>query len=168
MTIQDLGSISEIVAAIATVITLIYLAIQIRLNTKATMDEATRSLVLANSEAANDLVRDGELADIMQRGFHGHGSLTPTEQMRHNLYLFAYYNQVDYAYERFREGYLDERSWNKIAKEIPLYVGAPGGKTWWASDKVRFSPEFVAYVENALSEHGPPSALPSVPAPNHD
>ena len=36
MTIQDLGSIGELVAAIATIATLVYLAIQIRQNTFAT------------------------------------------------------------------------------------------------------------------------------------
>lgn len=168
MTIQDLGSLSEVIAALATVITLIYLAIQIRHNTKATKDEATRSLMLANSEATMDVARDGELADIIQRGLHGHGDLTPTEQMRYNLFFFAYYNQVDYAYERFLEGHLNERSWNKIAKEIPVYIGAPGGKKWWASDKIRLSPEFVAYVESTLSEDAPSSVIPSVPAPNQD
>jgi hypothetical protein len=34
MTIQDLGSIGELVAAIATVATLVYLALQIRQNTE--------------------------------------------------------------------------------------------------------------------------------------
>jgi hypothetical protein len=35
MTLQDLGSIGEFVAAVATVATLAYLALQIRYNTKA-------------------------------------------------------------------------------------------------------------------------------------
>ena len=99
-----LGAIAEFFGAVGVIVTLIYLAIQIRLHTKATKDEATRSLMLANSEAAMDLAKDGELADLVQRGLHGHGELTPAEQTRYNLYFFSYYNQVDYAYERFREG----------------------------------------------------------------
>ena len=42
MTIQDLGSIGEFVAAIATVATLVYLAIQIRSNTAALRSESRR------------------------------------------------------------------------------------------------------------------------------
>ncbi|HVH18917.1 MAG TPA: hypothetical protein VNF72_11495 [Myxococcota bacterium] len=43
MTLQDLGSIGEIVGAIATVATLIYLAIQIRANTSAVQSAAAQS-----------------------------------------------------------------------------------------------------------------------------
>ena len=43
MTIQDLGSIGELIAAIATVATLIYLAVQIRANTTALRIEARRA-----------------------------------------------------------------------------------------------------------------------------
>ena len=114
-----LAAIAEFFGAIGVIVTLIYLATQIRLFTKATKDEATRSLMLANSEASMDVAKDGELTDIIQRGLYRHGELTPIEQTRYNLFFFSYYNQVDYAYERFREGQLDERSWNKIAKEIP-------------------------------------------------
>jgi len=161
-----LGAIAEFFGAVGVIATLIYLSIQVRVNTKATKDEATRSLMLANSEAAMDAAKDADLADIIQRGFYRPGELTPAEQARYNLYFFSYYNQVDYAYERFLEGELDERSWNKIAKEIPAYIGAPGGRHWWASDKVRFSSAFIAYVDDVLSKAGIASDLPTVPSPS--
>ena len=160
-----LGAIAEFFGAVGVIVTLIYLSIQVRANTKATKDEATRSLMLANSEVAMDAAKDAELADIIQRGFYSPGELTPAEQARYNLYFFSYYNQVDYAYERFLEGELDERSWNKIAKEIPAYIGAPGGRNWWASDKVRFSSDFITYVDDVLSKAGIASDLPTVPSP---
>ncbi|MGR8948212.1 MAG: hypothetical protein ACU84Q_09215 [Gammaproteobacteria bacterium] len=163
MTIQDLGSLGELVAAIATVATLIYLAIQIRMNTRATKEAATRSLLLANSEATMAMVSDGDLADILLRGIYDSGELKSPERLRFNGYLFSYYNQVDYAYEIFRAGDLDERTWNKISKEIPAYIGSPGGRKWWSQDRVRFSPEFASYVDNVLDESEPPEMIPSVP-----
>ena len=47
MTLEDLGSIGELVAAIATVLTLIYLAIQIRTSNRLARAEASR---LPNSD----------------------------------------------------------------------------------------------------------------------
>jgi hypothetical protein len=43
LTIQDLGSIGELIAAIATVATLAYLALQIRQNTRAIQGSALRA-----------------------------------------------------------------------------------------------------------------------------
>ena len=44
MTIQDLGNIGEVVAAVATVVTLVYLAIQIRANTNAVQAAAAQTV----------------------------------------------------------------------------------------------------------------------------
>jgi len=162
MTLQDLGSVGEFVAALATIVTLVYLAIQIRHNTRASKEDATRRLVLANSDATMEMVRDEKLTEVVGKGFLGE-DLAFTDQLRFNGFLFSYYNQVDYAYERFREGTLDERSWNKIAKEIPIYIGSPGGIKWWARDKVRFSPEFVSYVDGALAKKPKHPFMPTVP-----
>ena len=61
MTIQDIGSIGELIAAIATVGTLIYLAVQIRQNTKSirasthhrsTASDTALNIAFAGAEAA--------------------------------------------------------------------------------------------------------------------
>ncbi len=48
MTLQDLGNIGEFVAAIATLITLIYLAAQIRQNTRAVRSASLDSVATSN------------------------------------------------------------------------------------------------------------------------
>ena len=164
MTFQDLGSLGELIAAVATVATLIYLAIQIRLNTQATRDQSTRSLMLANSEATGQIARDPELADILMRGSYDRSQLSPQEKFQFNCFFFSYYNQVDYAYEQYLAGKLDSQSWEKIAQEIPIFIGAAGIRDWWSEDKIRFSPPFVAFVESKLDGSGEKLKLPSVPA----
>ncbi len=166
MSIQDLGSLGEFVAAIATIATLIYLALQIRQNTQATKDQSTRSLVLANSEATGDIARDGELADILMRGAYDRGALNAAEKFRFNCFFFSYYNQIDYAYERYLHGKMEAEPWKKIAKEIPVYIGSPGIRAWWSEDKIRFSPAFVDFVEGQLNSDVTKSKLPSVPSPD--
>ena len=163
MTIQELGSLGEFLAAIATIATLIYLAIQIKQNTNATRYETTRSLVMANSEASMAVSCDGELADILDRGVLDRDALTSVDQMRFNLFFFSYYNQVDFAYERYLAGELDENSWRKIDHEIGLFIGLPGLKQWWAQDKIRFSEAFVEHVEDRLANLDENLVAPSVP-----
>ena len=87
MSIQDLGSIGEFVAALATLATLVYLAIQIRQNTKQ-VEEGTRAakasavstglqLVNANRLA---IYRDENVASIWSRGLEDPYALEPLEQ----------------------------------------------------------------------------------------
>ena len=166
MNIQELGSLGEFIAAIATIVTLIYLALQIRQNTRTTKDQITHSLVMANSEATFEVAKDGEMADLLLRGIYERPKLTATEQLRFNCFFFSYYNQVEWAYEQFLAGKLDARSWEKIASEIPAFIGSPGVQEWWSEDKIRFSPMFVEYVERALKEAEKTSNIPSVPPLN--
>jgi len=163
LTIGELGSLGEFVAAIATIFTLVYLAIQIRHNTRAAREEATRHLVLANSEATMAMVLDQKLSEIVEKGFLGE-EIPLDEQFRFNGFLFSYYNLVDYAYGRFREGSLNEKYWSKISNEIPAFIGSPGGRKWWTHDKVRFSEEFVNFVDITLAEAESPLVIPTIPA----
>ena len=68
MTIQDWGSIGELIAAIATVATLIYLAAQIRQNSKHT-DATTEDAVASRFNDVNLLIAsDPQLADLLADG----------------------------------------------------------------------------------------------------
>ena len=62
MTIQDLGSIGELIAAIATVVTLAYLALQIRQNTISTRAATLQTVIHFSVGFVESLYRDHELA----------------------------------------------------------------------------------------------------------
>ncbi|MBV1930234.1 MAG: hypothetical protein KUG71_00845 [Porticoccaceae bacterium] len=80
-----IGAISEAVGALGVIITLIYLATQIRQNSR-TMDQHTSAVATAAEIAAADqngrqyaiLAQDSELADIIYRGNTGE-QLNPVE-----------------------------------------------------------------------------------------
>ena len=65
MNIQDLGSIGELVAALATLLTLGYLAIQLKQNTSALKSQTFQQSSMDMSLTANSLSSDGELAKII-------------------------------------------------------------------------------------------------------
>ena len=83
MTIQDLGSIGELVAAIATVATLIYLALQIRANTRALKIDARRSeSEIVGGFYANAIIGSSDVARIFNAGLADPTSLAPEEATR--------------------------------------------------------------------------------------
>ena len=75
MTVQDLGSIGEFVAAIATLATLIYLALQIRQNTKTVRASAHHAMTESATSIAFEFART-ENAQILLKGGRAHGDLT--------------------------------------------------------------------------------------------
>ena len=67
MTLEDLGNIGEFVGAIAVVMSLLYLAIQIRQNTK-TVRTSTYQSVLESSHRVNEYLADPQRERLYRMG----------------------------------------------------------------------------------------------------
>jgi hypothetical protein len=69
VTFQELGNVGEFVAAIATLITLVYLAFQIRRNTKISRAQLTKDLFLASRSALLEIAGNEDLARIAAESY---------------------------------------------------------------------------------------------------
>ena len=161
MTLSDLGNIGEFIGSVGVVISLIYVGLQIRQNTESARDLSAQALTTTISEANSLIATSDYLAKIIQTGVTDLESLSENEQLRFNTFFFAAYNQFDFAYRRHSAGKLDDDSWKKMEFEIPTFLHLPGPRTWWERDKERFSPQFVAFVEQKLAEYVAPEEIPT-------
>ena len=87
MTIQDWGSLGELIAAVATVATLIYLALQIRANTIVSKAEARRATRVAAGGVSLAIVENGEVARIFRAGLGDPSKLEPEEWIRFSFLI---------------------------------------------------------------------------------
>jgi len=159
---EAIGAIGEIIGALGVILTLAYLAVQVRQNTVEVRSGQTQDLITANSEANYFMASDKEVADIMLRGMISRNDLSDSDQFRFNVFWFAAYNRFDFAYHQYSRGRLDPELWEKMDYEIPLYLSLPGANDWWQQDKPRFSKKFVMYVEKRLVEFEVPESIPTI------
>jgi hypothetical protein len=97
VTIQDLGSLGELIAAIATVVTLVYLATQIRYHNKA-LAEATSGQLNASYASINSRISSDErFAELFLRGRKDIESLDPVELERFRAFIQDILNVSVYA-----------------------------------------------------------------------
>jgi hypothetical protein len=126
VTIQDLGSIGELVAAIATVATLVYLAIQIRQNTR-TVRTSTYQAVLESSNRVNELVLDNpELHRIYRLGRTDPSQLTDEERARFRLLIGQLMNVYETMFLQHERGTLDEDFWRARRRALRYVLSQPG------------------------------------------
>ena len=141
MIITELGSIGELLAAIATLGTVIYLALQIRQNstllqlaaTKNTQDDADRWRAY--------LIENKDIASLYRLGMQDPDSLDADDRLRFRMLmdqLFygwqAQFTQLDVDYHATREYWVQT-------------LLAPGGRKYWETSRQRFNPVFVEYVD---------------------
>ncbi len=148
---QLLGNYGEFVGAIAVVLTLGYLAHQIRQNTRQLRGEAVLSV---NEAAANTLraVRDDpELLSLCVRANANWGSVGPREQARVHLYNSEQMSYCESAFNLWRQGALDEATYLSRENVIVSVLTNPGAETWWNDWKHIFMPDFQRRIDDRLS-----------------
>ena len=89
MNFQDLGSIGELIAAIATLFTLGYLAVQLRQNTRALRSQTFQQSSMDMSLTANAISSDGSLAKIIIKAEKGLDILSSDERLRFHFWMLV-------------------------------------------------------------------------------
>jgi len=136
VTIQDLGSIGEFVAAIATVATLAYLAAQIRQNTR-TVRTSTYQAVLESSNRVNELVLDNpELHRIYRLGRTDPGQLTDEERARFRLLVGQLMNVYETMFLQYERGTLDADFWHARRRALRFVLSQPGIRSHLETERV--------------------------------
>jgi hypothetical protein len=95
MTIQELGSLGELIAAVATVVTLIYLALQIRQNTHATRATSFHAVSDARNQVNLVVMQSAEVARIWLAGCANRSDLSPEDRLRFDFGLLSYFHVIE-------------------------------------------------------------------------
>ncbi len=150
MTLQDLGSIGEFVAAIATLATLVYLALQIRQNTRVVRSTAFQQVVDSFSEVSLVISKDRDLTEIFVRGSDGLASLDLVEQRRLRFLLLSYFRRAESVFFHSEQGTLHMDSWVGIRESLKVSCQSPGVREMWEQNANLFNPRFRSFVESEL------------------
>jgi hypothetical protein len=150
MTIQQLGSLGEFLAAIATLATLIYLALQIRRNTAIARATGTSEHTAALNQLNYVLSENPELCQIYFDGLAEPASLSSQEVPRFDMMIGAYLACLMQTYHLYSEGALGEGIWTHQLQQLKWLVRHPGFKDhWYRWDRPAEVP-FNALIEDLI------------------
>ena len=173
MTIEQLGALGEVISAFAVVVTLWYLAVQIRQNTHA-MEESKRLALAQTYQMRADalqsmLVHAAEsqyigplITKLTQLGYPEDVSaierLTPDERGRFRQWQIAQQTHWDNMYFQYQQGYLDEEYYHdsfreRVARLAPTWkaLGITGGRRSFSAEIERLLAERLAVVDDPAS-----------------
>jgi hypothetical protein len=141
---------AEVVSAIAIVISLIYVGVQVTDNTSATRS-ATASH--ANTEFIDwytHLSSDAETMSIWYRGIREPESLDQEEQLRFIFLLHIILLQYQNNFYLVQEGTLDRRVLDSITLTLTTIKGTDGFELYWSLRKDLFYPEYKNFIEGLM------------------
>lgn len=150
MTLQELAQIGGIVGVIAS---LIYVAIQIRNNSRAVRAATFQQISHTMQAALFSVASNEEIVSLILRGGDNFSSLSRIEKARfrfHGMFVLSINQNI---YFQHQIGTLTEADWDSFKRDLVSYFDMKGAREAWPLYKGRFSPEFVAYVDAIVEGH---------------
>jgi hypothetical protein len=153
MNLEQLANIGELIGGFAVVLSLLYLAYELRSNTR-----SARAISAADSQdslaAINELIAsDKKLAGLMAK-LQAEGTLknfSGPELVRVTLALRANMQRFESMFFRYEAGLLEERVWSVRQTWLAGFIRTPAVAEWWASEREAFlyTQEFIDAIEGA-------------------
>ena len=145
-----IGAVGEIVGAAAVVLSLAYLAIQIRLQNRESQVTAVTHLTEQWNSATLAVAQYGELAKIWTAGLRG-DALPENERARFFGISSSVLHVSEGLYLQKIDGRLDPRIWNGVDSRISDLLSTPGFQEFWRIRESWFSREFSEFVADRIA-----------------
>ena len=144
MTIEDLGNLGDLIAAIATVATLIYLAQQIRKNSKSVEGASIQAIL--ELEITTYALK-AQYANVYRRGCSNILDLDDDERVIFEQVVSSEMSLFNSAFLQVQNGLMDDdasfdRDW------IRFYLNQSGFQVIWSEIRTTYPNDFCQHLDN--------------------
>jgi len=146
---EALGAIGEIVGAVAVVVTLGYLAVQIRQNTRSMHAGAVHQATVGASVFTMPVAESEELARIFSTGLFRPDQLnTEEERIRWLVLIITLFRHYEDVFLQYKNGTVGAESWEAWLNAMRPFLAYPGFAAFWSVRGDTFTASFRAVVES--------------------
>ncbi len=152
MDIIELGAIGELVGGVAVLVTLAYLATQVRQNTSVIRASASQSFLDSINQVCETVAGDVEQARVWRLAMEDPGALTEDERYSADWMCLMAFHSFENAMIQHEMGSLDRQTTAMIQNRIRKALTIPYYQEWWERNDWGFTDRLVQFVEECESE----------------
>jgi hypothetical protein len=151
--LQTLANIGEIIGAVTVVLSLIYLAVQIRQSTQAQRTENYSRALDRLAAMQSSMSQDDEFSLMISIGAVDTKKLTPGERVRFTWSMYEAFGAFEFMFHASKTDAIPEEVWRRWSAAVAWWLTFPGVQTWWTSRPTPFTDSFTSFVESLLEEN---------------
>ena len=159
MSWEMLAAIGQLAAVLVGIPSLIYLAVQIREQTKERRQSAVHTLTVQWGDLAGSLHDNAEIAAIFLRGFHSFTDLDAVSKLRFSAFFNRLINIFERMYFSHCQGILTKSSWGAVERTMSDLISYPGVQQWWETRRHWHTEEFGQVVGEIIAKGSQPKAF---------
>jgi hypothetical protein len=152
---EMISAIGQMLGAIGVIVSLIYLALQIR-NHKTESRRASINLLTTHwSDLMKAHVESEEFCTLWLRGVQSFESLEGPAKLRFSAHLGRFLRTADSLYLYLRRGEMDDQLWRGVDRTLAGTAAYPGFQQWWPTRKSWYTDEFAALIDRHIASNRP-------------
>ena len=153
MSFEQISYLAQIVASIGVVASLIFVALQIKQNTRALQRNEHNSTMEQWTVIRQAIAQNRDIAELMTAGLHGERTMDAADQLRLEQMLQENAWAAFHIWDRTQRGIFPKGTFEATAGALlGTLLRTPGGESWWRKAKhIGFHPGFVLDVDAVLA-----------------
>src|SRR5882724_11499482 len=155
---QMLAAIGQLAAVFVGIPSLIYLALQIREQTRERRQAALNHLTVQWGDLTKSLHDNAEFAAIYLRGVHSFTDLDGLSKLRFSAFENRFFKNFEGMYFSHRDGILAQPLWGEIERTMTDFLAYSGVRQWWETRKHWHTEEFARVVDEIIAKGHEPTA----------
>ena len=155
---EMLAAIGQLAAVLVGIPSLIYLAVQIREQTRERRQQAVNALTVQWGDLTRSLHDDPEFVAIYLRGLQSFNDLDAVSKLRFSAFFNRFFKNFQGMYFSHREGILSAPLWGEVERTMSDLIAYPGTREWWQTRKHWHTEEFGRVVAAIVAKGEKPKA----------
>jgi hypothetical protein len=147
--ITTLAAWGEFIGGIGVIVSLVYLASQIRMNTK-TVRASNLGGHIAAAADWNRMMVDPAAASLYVRGLEDFVGLSAEDQVRFNGLIANLFGMTTNARHLRQQGLFDAEAFRFQENSLAHLLKSRGARQWWTANRHWWQPEFRDYVDGLV------------------
>lgn len=150
--LQQWSLVAEIVAAVAVVLSIAHLTLEVQRNTSAVQSQTSQGLLEMANAANMQLVANAEMAEIFVRANNDLGGLSASGRLRYRRMINSEIGIWEHAYYSHANGTMDDRLWKGYDVSYRATYCIESARQVWHEIETFFGDEFRSYVNSTTEE----------------
>jgi hypothetical protein len=151
VSIETLWNLGDFIGGLAVIVSLVYLARQIRQNTRMLRASALSSTTDTYVAFNHMLGSDPLVARVFQIGLEDFTALAENEQRQFLNLMRAALISYEHVYQNYDAGLIHSEVWERYQREAKRLLQLPHIDNWWQARKHAYTESFVDAMEETPS-----------------
>ncbi len=143
-----IGAIGEILGSFAVLLTLVYLAVQLRQTYAAIKVSSANTIANTTGQVWIEMITNEDFVDLILKGNGGLANLSANERTRFVMYNSVTMRFFENQFSAMEQGALSAAVWEGQKRAIQQALETSGVQEAWAINREFLSEDFVAMVDS--------------------